>query len=497
MEQKMNQSDKFQSLKVCFTVFSLIMAATFLLGSCAESSGPKTIQIYIPWGVESVEGTDPMANAFRAWFNGQGAKKFPGLQLKVITASWDEHWSWLKTRIASREAPDVVVQRVDQGHGYVTPTVAQENAGQSFWISLDDIMEKTNPYTGRTLLSEYSPAHIGAAKGPLKHLYYLPISQGARAFIYDTDAFQKAGIPKAPETAAEFLSMLEKLKAAGYKYPIGGTGQATDGGFAMDIANGLAASSLLGWFREYAGMNDINPEFKPLYEAFAAGRISYSDPRIKAILEYQKKIAAFVDPATYSRNFDQVWSPFAKGEFPVMSEFNGRFIRLNGLIKEGNTTVKNVGSFNYPVADKATFPSSDALLTLPGQLSPWGCTFSISGEAKTRGTYEAAVDFLQWWASGAQDDYAWNRDDPAHANGDVPPTRSAINAWRFKSAGEALLKDFAPGWGALMLAPNGSIQEKVYPMVQGYLQGQLDYAQMAKKVDEILISEAKIALAKM
>jgi ABC-type glycerol-3-phosphate transport system substrate-binding protein len=489
-EELMKRVFSFPVVLVLFCLFST-------LGATKGIAQAKPFQIYIPWGVERSEGTDPMANAFRAWRDQVASKKFPDLKVQVITANWDDHWTFLKTRIASRDAPDVVVQRVDQGHGYVTPTAEQESQGQSFWIPLDDVISAGNPYTGKTLASEYSASALAAARGTLQKLYYLPISQGARAFIYNAEAFRKAGITKAPTTAAELLDVLAKLRASGWKYPIGGTGQATDSGFAMDLASGMAASSLLSWFTTFAGDDAVNPNFKALYQAFADGKISYSDPRIRSIFEFQKKVADYVDPATYSRNFDSVYGPFTNGDFAMMSEYNGRFIRVNAALKAGTARVKETGTFGYPVADKKTFAFSDALVTLPGQISSWGCTFSISSEAKARGTYDAAVDFLRWWASGAQDSYAWNRDTPDAANGDVPPTRTAIDRWKFKSAGESMLQDFAPGWGSLMLAPSGPIQEKIYPLAQAYEQGQISYEEFAKQADQVLRKESRLALSKM
>lgn len=474
-------------------LLGLALLLSMATGAYAQD---KKMTIYIPWGVEQTVGSDPMANAFRAWAEQQASKKYPGLKVEVVTAAWDDHWSWLKTRIASREAPDVVVQRVDQGHGYVIPSVDQEKKGQAFWTSLDDILKKTNPYTGKTLESEYSQSALVAGRATLSKLYFLPISQGARAFIYNADAFKKAGIAKAPATTTELLDALAKLKAAGYKYPIGGTGQATDGGFAMDIANGLASSALLSWFQSYAGKDVANPDFKAVFKAFADGKISYKDERIKRIFEIQKQVAAYVDPASYTRNFDGVYGPFTQGDFVMMSDFNGRFIRVTNAINAGASKVVNVGTFGYPVADKKAVPKSDELVTLPGQISSWGCTMSISSEAKNRGTYDAAVDFLQWWASGAQNKYAWDRNSKI-CNGDVPPTKTAIMNWEFRSAGESMLQDFAPGWGAFMLAPNGSIQEKIYAYAQAYCQDQIAYDEFAKNADEILKKEAKIALAKM
>jgi ABC-type glycerol-3-phosphate transport system substrate-binding protein len=471
----------------------VLAMALMALGAFAQQ---KTMQIYIPWGVERSVGSDPMANAFRAWRDQVAAKKFPGIKVEIVTAEWEDHWSWLKTRIATKETPDVVVQRVDQGHGYVNPTADQERKGQAFWAPLDDLIKQVNPYTGKTLASEYSPAALAAARGTLKSLYYLPISQGARAFIYDADAFAKAGITKAPATFAEFLADLPKLKAAGYANPIGGTGQATDEGFAMDIADSLASSALLSWFQSIAGSDPVNPDFKKLYQAFADGKISYKDPRIKAIFDAQKKAAAYVDPATYTRTFDNVYGPFTQGDFALMSEYNGRFIRVNNAINAGSSKIAKVGTFGYPVADAATVPGSDKLVTLPGQLSSWGCTMSVSAEAKARGTYDAAIDFLRWWASGAEDKFAWDRNS-AVANGDVPPTKSAIQAWEFRSAGESMLQDFAPGWGAMMLAPNGSVKEKIYAFAQAYDQGQIGYDEFAASADDLLKKEGKLQLSKM
>lgn len=456
-----------------------------------------TLQIFLPWGVEAVEGDNPMANAFRAWRDQVAAEKFPNITVEIITSEWGDHWTWLQTRIASKDAPDLVCQRVDQGHGYLTPTVQQEEAGEAFWVDLGPYLEEVNPYTDTVWKDEYSPSHLGAAKGKLSKIYYVPISQGARAFIYNVAAFEEAGIEKAPSTAKEFLEDLEILKQAGWEYPIGGTGQATDGGFAMDLASGIASSALLSRFQSIAGVDDINPDIKALYTAMANGEISYKDPEIKAIMEFQKKVAEYVDPAAYSRTFDDVYGPFTQGDFAMMSEFNGRFIRVESAIAAGTSQIEEVGTFSYPIADKETFPFSDALVTLPGQISTWGCTWSISSEAEERGTLDAAVDFLQWWASGAENDYCWDRSNPAKANGDAPPTKTAIENWTYKPVAEFLLQDFSPGWGALMLAADGTMLEKVYTYAQAYLQGQMSYDDFATKADTILQEEATLALANM
>ena len=60
----------------------VLVGIMFLTGGVFAQQ--KTLTIYIPWGVERTEGTDPMANAFRAWRDQVAAKKFPGIKVEVI-----------------------------------------------------------------------------------------------------------------------------------------------------------------------------------------------------------------------------------------------------------------------------------------------------------------------------------------------------------------------------------------------------------------------------
>jgi hypothetical protein len=48
-----------------------------------------------------------------------------------------------------------------------------------------------------------------------------------------------------------------------------------------------------------------------------------------------------------------------------------------------------------------------------------------------------------------------------------------------------------------MLAPSGSIQEKIYPYAQAYEQEQIKYEELARQADQILKKEARLSLSKM
>ena len=473
--------------------FLTIIVLIIAFSSLSMAAEQKTFRIFLPWGIVAAGQSNPMGDAFQAWFD-QYTKKHPEANLKFefVSFNWDNHWDYLRTHAAAGDLPDVICQRVDNGHGYVIPTPEQEADGKSIFLSLDDFMGKTNPYTGTSLNDEYSKVALSKARYNLKHLYYLPISQGMPALIYNEDAFKKAGIAAPPQTASELLADCAKLKGAGLT-PIGGPGVAGDGSLVTYFAQYGADSALKSWADDITGKDPFKFDSKKYLNAFVSGSITYKDKRIKGIWDYAKKVAQYYHPATYGRDFNSIWGPFAKGDYAVMPEWSGRFIQAKAAIKNGTAQFKNYSGFSFPIVDKKAVAGSDALKTLAGG-STWGCPFSIAADTVKRGTADAAMDFLWWWASGAQNDICWNQDQPASANGDAPPTKTAVNKWRFKDSVKFLNDEYVDSRGGQLLWPNAAVGDKIYQYAKAYLMGQIKYDEFATAADKINKAEAKTLL---
>lgn len=473
-------------------LMGILLVAALVVPATYGAAAKKTMTIMLPWGVPGAGQPDPMGDAFRAWKASYEAKH-KDIEVKILEMAWDDHWTWIRAHAAAGDLPDVLCQRVDNGHGFIVPTPEQEAEGKSIFLALDDYMKLKNPYTGIPLSKEYTAANLGAARYNLKHLYFLPISQGMSALIYNADAFAKAGIKaKATMTVTDFLAALQKLRNAGYKNPIGGPGVATDGNIVTLFAGWLAGSAFKTWAAQYAGSDPLQADYKTFYQAVLDGKLSYKDERLKKLWEICKQIAGYYDPGSYSRDYNLVWDPFNKGDYVIMPEWSGRFIRAQQAIQEKTATFKAVGGMNFPIMDKAAMAASDAVRN--GPLSTWGCTWSIAASAVKRGTANAAKDFLWWWASGKENNISWNQAKPASANGDAPPTITALNKWAYKDTVPFLFENMAPSYGGLILWSNDQLQRQIYQYALAFFQGQIGYDEFAANADQLNASFCKTAL---
>jgi len=474
-------------------LFLAIFMVVALMGPTTLGA-KKTMTIMLPWGVPGAGQPDPMGDAFKAWKIVYEAKH-PEIEVKILEMGWDDHWTWIRAHAAAGDLPDVLCQRVDNGHGFIVPTPEQESQGKSIFLALDDYLNLKNPYTRIPLVKDYTQANLGAARYNLKHIYFLPISQGMSALIYNADAFKKAGIRTAPTTLTDFLAALKKLRAAGYKNPIGGPGIATDGNIVTLFAGWLAGSAFKTWAAQYCGTDPLQMNYKAFYQAVIDGKLSYKDSRVKKLWDACKEISTYYDPGSYSRDYNMVWDPFNKGDYVIMPEWSGRFIRAQQAIVGKTAAFKAVGGMNFPIMDKAALEQSDAVRN--GPLSTWGCTWSIAADAEKRGTLEAAKDFLWWWASGKENDICWNQAKPDSANGDAPPTITALKKWKFKATVPFLFENMVDSYGGYVLWANDQLQRQIYQYVLAYYQGQIGYDELAANADQLNIAFCKTGLAQL
>lgn len=129
--------------------------------------------------------------------------------LKAPTSSQEEYLTWMTTKIASGDAPDIT---------WATDT-PQNMVGQGWLLPIDDYLDHPNPYVDANAkwLDTFTNAEI-ITKFSDGQRYTVPIMQAAgdsTTFFYNIDIFEELGLA-VPNTWAEFVSALTKIKEAGY-----------------------------------------------------------------------------------------------------------------------------------------------------------------------------------------------------------------------------------------------------------------------------------------
>jgi multiple sugar transport system substrate-binding protein len=177
-------------------------------GSSAAAGGKAvTISLLAPsYGSSDKDDTklywQQIINDFQA--------KYPNIHVDLQMATWDNLATKLTTAVQNNNAPDLF-----EGGGYA------DVAAQGLLYKASDIV---SPDT----LSDLIPhvADLGKTKGAdgQDGQYGIPFTTSTRAFFYNTQLFQQAGITAAPQTWADVAADAAKIKAlgkTGFGLPLG------------------------------------------------------------------------------------------------------------------------------------------------------------------------------------------------------------------------------------------------------------------------------------
>ena len=109
-------------------------------------------------------------------------------------------------------------ERIDITDSYYT-TIANTYGDNNLLLPLDEYVTKTYETTnGKPYNEVVDGKFIETVKNTSVDgiLYGIPYQPFFHAFFYSVEAFEKAGVEKAPTTWGEFMDVCEKLKVAGY-----------------------------------------------------------------------------------------------------------------------------------------------------------------------------------------------------------------------------------------------------------------------------------------
>jgi len=199
--------------------------------------------------------SDPAPKAVLAQLVQQFEDANPDYTVVVNTFAHEDFKTLLRTWLPMDKAPDVVTWFAGERMRYF--------ASQGLVEPLDDVF-------GTDGFSSYFPASFQSSSEYNDQVYFLPQSWYWWGVYYRKSIFEKLGI-STPVTWKQFLDACDKIKTAGY-IPI------TIGTKYLWTA--------AGWF-DYL---DLRVNGFSFHMDLTAGKIPYTDPRVKKVFEYWKQL---------------------------------------------------------------------------------------------------------------------------------------------------------------------------------------------------------------
>ncbi len=185
---------KLRVLTVAILAVALAVAASTATGATRSAAGPASKQattLTVWLQNDAQKGwADTVAAATQAF-----EKQHPGVDVSVQYQQWGDHLTKFDATLAGGNAPDVL----EFGN---TETVKYSAAG-----ALADLtsQKSTFPNSGSWLKGLKDSCTYNGK------LYCIPYYAGARAVIYRTDFYRKAGITSVPKTLSAFVADGKKL----------------------------------------------------------------------------------------------------------------------------------------------------------------------------------------------------------------------------------------------------------------------------------------------
>lgn len=134
----------------------------------------------------------------------------PGLTIEPYTLvlTGNSEGEWLKTQLIGGIAPEIV---------HMNAEVSWPDVDKGWYVPLDDYLMRPTPYVEGNppwLDTFTNQALIGAKRAPDGKLYCISIDIVETGLFYNMTLLRKLGINKKPETWAQWLRMMNTIKAA-------------------------------------------------------------------------------------------------------------------------------------------------------------------------------------------------------------------------------------------------------------------------------------------
>lgn len=161
-------------------------------------------------------------------------------------------------------------------------------------------------------------------------LYGLPMSMDGKAFFYNKEAFEKAGV-EVPKTLDELYAVMDKLMAAGYQVP---------------LIEGLADAWTISHYEGTIIQRILDPAVMAKDTNKKTGE--FTDPGYIEALNIFKKLTGYMGEAAPAMDHEAARNQFISGEVPLLYAQLAEIRMINGDTTAGGGAEFEYGFFNFP-----------------------------------------------------------------------------------------------------------------------------------------------------
>ena len=344
--------------------FAALMAAVMglSLAACGSSSGTDTTTAAN--GAAATDDGKVVINFFHRWPNDPKNSMFkelvqeymdenPNVTINMDCILNDQYKEKIRMIVSTDEVPDIFSSW--------SGTFAQEMIASGNVASLNDMYESDKDWS-----SQIAPASVEKFTFD-GQIYGVPWSQDGKVFYYNKKVFEENNI-SVPTTWDEFITVLDKLKAAGYETPI-----------IAGLSDGFESLHYLGTMNQRM----IDPE--TLAKDYDPATGEFTDPGYTEVLKKWQQLTSYMGETSTAINHETARNTyFATGEAPIMYM---QFAEIPMLEKSLPDDFE-YGFFNFPALEDGKGDPKE----LTG--APEG--FMISNKAKNP---EECQKFLKWLVS--------------------------------------------------------------------------------------------------
>jgi len=317
-------------------------------------------------------------------------KIHPNVQIKLIEGvAPGESVIWTQTRLVSGTAPEIFwAQSRLEGFKW---------AQAGLLVPMDPYLDMPNPYIpgNKKWIDIFDPSVIAIIRAPDGKVYSVNGDLVTTGIFYNSDIFRELGLTE-PNTWADFMIVLNKIKSAGY-IPMSFAGAEKDIGWTW-----LTRFIYYPLYKPLMDKMDVIPEEKPglvtrkeVALAWKRGIETITSERFRTGCRLQKEFSRYWSPGFLGLKISMAYDQFITGKAAM--HLNGSWqikpIRLDPQRKF------NWGMFPFPPITTKTTPFAPEPgkikgLTLGGPSA--GFQFHVPVSAKEKGLLEEAIDFLMF-----------------------------------------------------------------------------------------------------
>ncbi len=323
-------------------------------------------------------------------------QEHPGATIDLIDVpgtTATDIYQWVTTHSAAKNLATIVNTFPDQ-----IITEVQEATNTVQWVNFTQLLDKPSPYSGQPWRSDFAPDLLIFAKYGLKNNYAVPFTRYKSAWVYNKDAWAKAGLTDAdvPKTWKQWFAAMDKLKAAGF-IPIARAGD------VQTISHTCWILMISLDRKQWDGITGGN-QFMSLQQKLdmvCSGKWPYDTPWARAGWPALKKLFTYYEPGMTSVNISNARQLFYEGKGVMMYD-NQALLQLIDEAKAEGLAKFEIGAFPTPQPDAETFGADVAANA--GKIADDGereTTYGIPiADLRDKGKdamgQAIAVDYMQW-----------------------------------------------------------------------------------------------------